>query len=441
MNFCPRTLLSQNLQWIPIFVILITNIYQVQSRDEDKDKCEICANIIKAFDKGLKKTEKSNFGGGNTDWEERKLGSYADSETRLVEIIEGLCGSSDHGCHSMVEENEEILETWWFKEKSNNKDFKSWLCNEQFKVCCPNGTFGKDCKVCPGGKENPCSGHGECEGAGKRSGSGKCACEPGYEGDECDECEDGYYEEYEKDAKNLSCKACHESCKSSCSGGTAKDCDECDEGWNKSSEGECQDINECEQGERCAEGEYCENNPGSFECNECDKSCLGNCTGPGGKGCLACKEGYLMDSEKGCQDIDECEEAGKCKEDEWCRNKQGSHDCVACNSACKTCVGAGPKECTSCADGYELTGEKGCKDIDECVAETNPCTKKREVCKNTPGGFNCDCKKGYHRKGEQCVKAIDMKKKVKDDDIKDDDEEEEDDDIDEPDETNTKDEL
>ena len=27
--------------------------------------------------KGLKKTEKSNFGGGNTKWEEKSLGKYA----------------------------------------------------------------------------------------------------------------------------------------------------------------------------------------------------------------------------------------------------------------------------------------------------------------------------------------------------------------------------
>jgi hypothetical protein len=40
---------------------------------------------------GLKRTENQHFAGGNTDWEERKLGKFASSETRLVEIMEYLC--------------------------------------------------------------------------------------------------------------------------------------------------------------------------------------------------------------------------------------------------------------------------------------------------------------------------------------------------------------
>ncbi len=44
---------------------------------------------------GLKKTAKSNFGGGNTDWEEKNLGTYAFSETRLIEITENICKDSD----------------------------------------------------------------------------------------------------------------------------------------------------------------------------------------------------------------------------------------------------------------------------------------------------------------------------------------------------------
>lgn len=37
------------------------------------------------------------------------------SEIRLVEILEGLCESSNFECNHMVEEHEEHFETWWFK--------------------------------------------------------------------------------------------------------------------------------------------------------------------------------------------------------------------------------------------------------------------------------------------------------------------------------------
>jgi hypothetical protein len=43
--------------------------------------------------KGLKNTAKGNFGGGNTDWADRKLGSYLTSETRFEEVLEGSCKS------------------------------------------------------------------------------------------------------------------------------------------------------------------------------------------------------------------------------------------------------------------------------------------------------------------------------------------------------------
>jgi len=51
--------------------------------------------------KGLKNTAKGNFGGGNTDWEDRKLGSYLTSETRFEEVLEGSC-KSDQVYHILV---------------------------------------------------------------------------------------------------------------------------------------------------------------------------------------------------------------------------------------------------------------------------------------------------------------------------------------------------
>lgn len=32
-----------------------------------------------------------------------------------MEIVEGLCGSSDFECNTLLEENEEHLEDWWLR--------------------------------------------------------------------------------------------------------------------------------------------------------------------------------------------------------------------------------------------------------------------------------------------------------------------------------------
>lgn len=46
---------------------------------------------------GMVKTERSNFEGGDTAWEEEKLGTYARSEVRFVEIQEKLCTDLERG--------------------------------------------------------------------------------------------------------------------------------------------------------------------------------------------------------------------------------------------------------------------------------------------------------------------------------------------------------
>ena len=79
---------------------------------------------------GFKKTNGSNFGGGNTAWEEKSLGTYASrsvllavcighprpaSETRLLEILDGVCEDKDYSCDRLKEEAEEHIEEFWQK--------------------------------------------------------------------------------------------------------------------------------------------------------------------------------------------------------------------------------------------------------------------------------------------------------------------------------------
>ncbi|XP_033744502.1 cysteine-rich with EGF-like domain protein 2-B isoform X2 [Pecten maximus] len=311
----------------------------------DKSKCDVCTAIVNNFDKGLKKTAKSNFGGGNTKWEESRLGSFATSETRLVEVVEGLCEGEDKKCHTILEENEELIEKYWFKfyAKGLQEDLKMWLCISNMQVCCPENTYGPTCRECPGGKERPCTGNGACDGGGTRKGTGKCNCNAGYEGDLCDNCKDGYFEESKNDTHTI-CTACHKSCQSTC--------------WED-----------------------------------------------GPKGCDECRTGYTQSEEQGCQDIDECSaETSPCERGKYCSNSEGSYYCTSCHKSCNGCTGFGPDKCDKCEEGYKLDGNS-CKDIDECTAEggADLCTGEHRSCVNQEGTYSCDCDTGFTEEDGQCV--------------------------------------
>ena len=53
----------------------------------------------------------------------------------------------------------------------------------------------------------------------------------------------------------------------------------------------------------------------------------------------------------------------------------------------------GHAEC-HCPEGY-LISDTGCDDIDECLDDGR--CESLEVCKNTPGAYECVCAPGYER--------------------------------------------
>ncbi|MEQ2163636.1 hypothetical protein GOODEAATRI_032288 [Goodea atripinnis] len=83
--------------------------------------------------------------------------------------------------------------TWYhdlddrFSRKSCQRvcQFPSWV-----QKCCKNH-YSRDCQVCPGGVEDPCSSHGNCDDG--VTGSGACKCHKGFKGKACDLCASGYY--------------------------------------------------------------------------------------------------------------------------------------------------------------------------------------------------------------------------------------------------------
>ncbi|CAF3396759.1 unnamed protein product [Rotaria sp. Silwood1] len=160
----------------------------------DADPCVTCKTISEKFVEGYKKTAKSNFGGGNTDWEEKKLKGYAKSETRLIEILESSCSKTESQCSTFLEKYEDQIEEWYQTSSPDLIDnFYEWLCIDTAKVCCPEGTFGKNCRRCHyGDNKLVCSGNGNCDGDGTRSGNGRCICNTKYSGTNCSNCQSGY---------------------------------------------------------------------------------------------------------------------------------------------------------------------------------------------------------------------------------------------------------
>uniref|UniRef100_A0A1I7ZKC7 Cysteine-rich with EGF-like domain protein 2 n=1 Tax=Steinernema glaseri TaxID=37863 RepID=A0A1I7ZKC7_9BILA len=277
-----------------LLLLFATTAYSV---DVDNKECHYCNLLVQTFKAGVKKTEKQHFAGGNTDWEERNLGRFATSETRLVEIMEYICKKKylensdefvgvkdiEFKCQGLAEEHEELVEEWYYKKQDSDPNMFSWLCVDQLASCCPTGHYGPKCDQCPGvaKSKTACYGRGKCHGDGSRKGKGKCKCDKGYVGVMCSNCDAHYF------AKSLT--------------------------------------------------------ETSIECVECFDGCASGCTAEGAKGCRACRSGYIMDAELGCKDLDECLEEDKCLgENEICKNSVGSYSC-------------------ECAPGYKKNKEDDCE--------------------------------------------------------------------------------
>lgn len=256
-------------------------------------ECQACKQLVDSFKKGIERTSRYKFEGGDATWEEKKQGKYAESEVRLTEIQEELCKDIVKGqvqCHKLAAENEENFERWWFHEQREHPELHDWLCIQTIKECCPTNKYGPDCTPCPGGIDKPCSGNGKCRGAGTRKGVGECRCNHGYAGAECTDCNTGYYREATENS--FVCLACHKACKGHCRDGTPKGCEVCWEGWLNHPELGCQDIDECSSGDvHCPSDQFCANTEGSYRCLPCHSSCA-SCFGDAPDECIACHMRY-----------------------------------------------------------------------------------------------------------------------------------------------------
>ncbi|CAH0562341.1 unnamed protein product [Brassicogethes aeneus] len=282
-----------------LVLYFLTSLFLFASSEKIKQPvppCKSCRVYVDSIIKGMERTERGKFEGGDAAWEEEKLRPYATSELRLTEIQENLCQEVKEGkdqCYSLMEKYDSELEEWWFKKQQTHPDLFGYFCIDTMQVCCPDLHFGPECTPCPGHPAKVCNDNGKCRGAGTRKGNGTCNCHEGYTGELCDACDESYFAAYQDEHKLL-CSKCHVACDGTCLKAGTKGCQKCKAGWLFDETKGCIDVNECaSKTSPCSPLQFCVNNEGSYRCLECDRACLG-CTGDGPDMCLRCASGFTM---------------------------------------------------------------------------------------------------------------------------------------------------
>ncbi|CAG2056536.1 unnamed protein product, partial [Timema podura] len=154
------TLNSSSLTLMYYTVALFYKLRHIGTMQDRGDK------IVEDTGHQMERTSRGKFEGGDAAWEEERLQSYSTSEVRLIEIQENLCTDIKDGinqCHFLAEENEQLLEEWWFSKQMEEPDLFKFLCINTLKHCCPDNHYGTECKACPGFPDNVCNKSGKCK--------------------------------------------------------------------------------------------------------------------------------------------------------------------------------------------------------------------------------------------------------------------------------------
>lgn len=248
------------------------------------NECQHCKLLTDSLKYWLHKTSRGKFDGGDAAWEEAKLKSYPRSEVRLVEIQEGLC--------SELKKRQDHC--YSIAEKTEKALENWWLHQDPDAVDVYVSFCIENLQYC---------------------------------------CPENHF--------GASCTPCPVDNNDKICGGHGK----CDGSGTRTGNGTCK----CWVGytgthcEKCTSNFY---NAATGTCKRCHKACDG-CSGEGIADCEACAQGFLMENNV-CIDVDECSYPSSCHPNQFCINEEGSHSCEDCYQLCKTCVGAGPTNCTSC---------------------------------------------------------------------------------------------
>lgn len=318
------------------------------------------------------------------------------------------------------------------------------------ELTCPEGTWGAECKPCPGQQAGAvCSGHGVCDDG--VLGKGRCECAPPWWGPDCSERCPG---------EPIACTGNGECVAATCfcaPGFDGPACDRCAEGFSGYPDCAACEMNEkdeicsgrgvCEEGEcRCApgfDGVACESClPGHFgpDCRRCPGAVGHPCSDQGtcddgmeGEGKCVCELGHKgADCSNTCPIDDEgyaCMGNGSCNADAECVCEEGftSYDCSEClpghyGTWCEQCPGGADNVCSGhgrCDAGRGGEGDCACDtgwdgyDCSECApgfygknclpcpgGAANACSGNGQCDEGREGTGSCMCDGGYY--GNKC---------------------------------------
>lgn len=158
----------------------------------------------------------------------------------------------------------------------------------------------------------------------------------------------------------------------------------------------CVDVDECAaQLDNCTDDTVCVNREGSYDCKEIDED----------EHSSLCPDGYIMIDDT-CQDVDECK-SNPCSPGQLCRNVYSTYICedVTCsgeNEIIQFKQGQSTEYQCICKDGFEMTQNNTCVDVDECTLNVSICGNGL-ICINTISSYKCICPVGYKMHGEVCL--------------------------------------
>ncbi|XP_048463436.1 stabilin-2-like isoform X1 [Rhincodon typus] len=233
-------------------------------------------------------------------------------------------------------------------------------CNETVIIpkCC-RGFYGPDCRQCPGGFQNPCSGNGQCVDG--LDGNGTCLCDDKFTGSKCHLC--SHPHKYGPNC-DQTCRCVHGKCDNSVTGNGACKVNSCTSRYS---------------------GVFCERQ--TMPCGPSVQFCHAhaNCEYKNGTLSCVCKPNFEGDGSY-------CEEASVCRQPD----RGGCNR----NAECIT-TGTGSYLCR-CLPGWTGNGED-CTEINNCLLESRGgCHIDANCIYLGPGQSDCECKKGFRGNGIEC---------------------------------------